>query len=84
MSCGAAVVASRDPALVEVCGGAAMHIAAGDGRGWAEVMRALIGKPQLVALWRERGLARAREFSWARTARMTREVYVEARRRFGA
>jgi glycosyltransferase involved in cell wall biosynthesis len=84
MSCGAAVVASRDPALVEVCGGAAMHLDAGDGRGWADAMRALIGKPQLAASWRERSLERARNFSWAHTARMTREVYAEARRRFGA
>ena len=84
MSCGAAVVASRDPALVEVCGGAALHVDAGDARGWADAMRALTGKPELAVSWRERGLSRAQEFSWARTARMTREVYAEARRRFGA
>jgi glycosyltransferase involved in cell wall biosynthesis len=84
MSCGAAVVASRDPALVEVCGGAAMHVEAGDARGWAAAMRALAAKPELAAAWRERGLERARQFSWVRTARMTREVYAEARRRFGA
>ena len=29
-------------------------------------------------------LARARQFSWERTARMTREVYIEAQRRFYA
>jgi glycosyltransferase involved in cell wall biosynthesis len=83
MSCGTAVVASRDPALVEVCGGAAIHVDAGDAHGWAKVMRALAEKPQLAVAWRERGLERAREFSWARTARLTREVYAEARRRFG-
>lgn len=84
MSCGAAVLASRDPALVEVCGGAAMHVDAGDARGWVDAMRALTGKTQLAASWRERGIERARQFSWARTARRTRAVYAEARRRFGA
>ena len=83
MSSGAAVVASCDPALVEVCGGAAVHVAADDARGWAIAMRALAENPQLVKEWKERALRRARDFSWARTARLTREVYAEARRRFG-
>jgi len=83
MSCGAAVVASRDAALMEVCGGAALHVSAADQRGWVEVMRALVQKPGLVREWRERSLRRAREFSWETTARMTREVYDETRQRFG-
>jgi glycosyltransferase involved in cell wall biosynthesis len=33
-------------------------------------------------LWRERGLRRAAEFSWRRTAEITREVYEGARLRF--
>jgi glycosyltransferase involved in cell wall biosynthesis len=32
---------------------------------------------------RERSLARSREFSWKRTAQLTREVYAEAILRFG-
>lgn len=83
MSCGAAVVASCDPALVEVCGGAALHVEAADVRGWGKAMRALSEKPGFADEWRQRALARARDFSWARTARLTREVYDEARRRFG-
>jgi len=83
MSSGAVVVASRDPALMEVCGGAAMHVEADDARGWVKAMRALAGNPEFVKEWKERSLRRARDFSWARTARMTREVYAEAQRRFG-
>jgi hypothetical protein len=32
--------------------------------------------------WRKRSLERAAQFSWKRTARVTHDVYEEARRRF--
>ena len=38
-------------------------------------MRACLAGGDWLAERREASLARAREFSWARTARMTREVY---------
>ena len=44
----------------------------------------LASRPECAAAARERSLARAREFSWERTARLTRQVYEEARARFGA
>jgi glycosyltransferase involved in cell wall biosynthesis len=47
-------------------------------------MALLASRPDLAAAARERSLARAREFSWEQTARMTRQVYEEARARFGA
>jgi glycosyltransferase involved in cell wall biosynthesis len=40
-------------------------------------------RPEWRAEHGARSLDRAREFSWERTARMTHEVYEEARRRFG-
>lgn len=81
MQCGAMVIASKDPAVTEVAGGAAVQVDAGDVRGWAAAMRtALSGEWR--ARWRERGLARAAEFSWERTAMLTREVYDEACRLF--
>ena len=81
MRCGAMVIASKDPAISEVAGGAAVQIEASDVRGLGEAMRAALSDGQR-ALWRERGLARAAGFSWERTAIMTREVYDEARRLF--
>jgi alpha-1,3-rhamnosyl/mannosyltransferase len=80
MQCGACVIVSRDPALLEVSGGAA--IAASDARELAGAMRALAASPATAASWRDKALRRGREFSWRRTAQLTREVYDEAIRRF--
>jgi glycosyltransferase involved in cell wall biosynthesis len=82
MQCGAPVFTSHDAAIREVSGGAAVHLDARDPRAWADAMRVAIERPEWVASLREAGLRRAREFSWARTARLTREVYDEALRRF--
>jgi glycosyltransferase involved in cell wall biosynthesis len=81
MQCGAAVIASRDPALMEVSDGAAHHVDASDGRRWAEALECAL-RPEWRASSRERSLARAKQFSWAQTARLTREVYAEAAARF--
>jgi glycosyltransferase involved in cell wall biosynthesis len=76
MQCGATVIASRDPAIVEVAGGAAVHVDATDVRALAEAMRA---RPVM----RDEALARAALFSWSITARKTKEVYDAARGFFG-
>lgn len=83
MQCGTAVIASRAAAVSEVAAGAAIQVDAGDRRGWVEALRAAAACPERLAPWRDRGAQRAREFSWDRTARLTRGVYEEARRRFG-
>jgi glycosyltransferase involved in cell wall biosynthesis len=81
MQCGACVVASEDPALVEVAGGAACHAAPRDLA--AAILRLLQDKP-LRDDYRARAVERARAFSWRRTARLTRAVYDQAWRRFHA
>ena len=75
MQCGATVIASRDPAILEVSGGAAIHVEATDVRALAEAM---LARPER----REESLKRAALFSWTVTARKTREVYDAARRYF--
>jgi len=75
MQCGAPVIVSR--ALAEVAADAAIY--ADTPRELAAAMRAVASRP---ADWRARSLARAATFSWDRTARQTREVYLEAGRRF--
>ncbi len=83
MQCGAAVFTSLDPAITEVCGGAAVQLDARDPRAWFQAMTAAVQRPDWLASLREQSLARARRFSWGRTARLTREVYEEAARRWG-
>jgi glycosyltransferase involved in cell wall biosynthesis len=75
MQCGTPVIASHDPALVEVAAGAAIHASDHE---LTNVMQALLDDAQLRLRYAEAALRRGREFSWDRTARLTREVYAEA------
>ena len=75
------VIASR--AVAEAAGDAAIYAGYGPGPGERHG-RCWRQRPELAA---ERAAAVAgarREFSWERTARLTRQVYEEARARFGA
>ena len=74
LQCGATVITSRDPALVETGGNATIQVEALDVKAWAEAM--LQPKPDP-----ERSIRRAAQFSWSLTAKLTREVYQEAIRR---
>jgi glycosyltransferase involved in cell wall biosynthesis len=74
MACGTPVVAAAEPALREVGGDAAVYAEGGDYE--SAVRRALAERKQLIAA----GLDRARQFSWAETARLTVEAYRKALR----
>ena len=82
MQCGAAVIASRDPAIAEVAGGAAILLDAEDRRAWVELLNSLAAEPERLNSLRSLALARAAEFTWADTAKRTRQVYEQAVRRF--
>jgi glycosyltransferase involved in cell wall biosynthesis len=82
MQCGAAVIASHDPAISEVAGVAAILVDANDPRAWLDALTSLLEQPDRIAAVREKALARAAEFSWAKTAQLTREVYGHAVKRF--
>lgn len=73
MQCGCPVITSRDPAVMEVSGGAAVHTSSP--REIADAMRGLTANPSLRNVLRGCGLERAGTFSWSRTARETRAVY---------
>lgn len=75
MQCGCPVITSRDPAVVEVAGGAAIHTS--DAHDIAEAMRAVTANPRLRNVLSGSGIERARAFSWTRTARETRAIYAE-------
>jgi len=69
MACGTPVVATPEPALQEVGGDAALY--APPERLGEAVRRAVEERPRLAEL----GLARAREFSWRKTAEGTLAAY---------
>jgi glycosyltransferase involved in cell wall biosynthesis len=73
MQCGCPVITSRDPAVTEVAGGAAVHTSSP--HEIAEAMRDIAANPRLRNLLSGAGLARAGSFSWSRTARETRAIY---------
>ena len=86
MQCGAVVVASRDPAVAEVAGDAATLLPvsndARERRAWVETLRSLLTRPDQFGAFREKAVARAAQFSWDTTAKLTREVYTESAQRF--
>ena len=73
MQCGAPVIISDDPALVETAGDAALRESAAG--GLAAAMLSLIEDPNLREEMHARSLARAAEFTWERTARATHDIY---------
>jgi glycosyltransferase involved in cell wall biosynthesis len=81
MQCGALLIVSRDPAIQEVAGDAAIFVEATDARALAQAMEAAI-QPSALSGLRQKALRRAAEFSWERTAERTREVYEAATRLF--
>jgi glycosyltransferase involved in cell wall biosynthesis len=82
MQCGAVVIASRISSIQEVAGDGAILLDPRDGRAWAEAMIAAVRNPDGPAGLRDRARSRAAAYSWERTARLTREVYLEAVRRW--
>jgi glycosyltransferase involved in cell wall biosynthesis len=79
MQCGAPVIASLDPALMEVSQGAAIHV---DASQLADAMEGLLSNDEARRSRSRLSLNRAADFSWKRTAERTRDVYLEAIRRF--
>lgn len=78
MQCGAPVVSSDTTSLPEVTDDAAILVPPDDERGLVQAMQALVSRRELREELREKGLARARAFSWEKTARIVAETYREA------
>ncbi|MGH9408176.1 MAG: glycosyltransferase family 4 protein [Vicinamibacterales bacterium] len=77
MASGTPVVASNVSSLPEVLGSAALMIDPYEPAAIAEAMERVLVDPALRNDLRARGLARAREFSWARSIARVREIYAE-------
>ena len=78
MACGAPVVTSEDPALVETTGDAALRVPATDIEALRKALTSVLTDRPVRRRLREAGLKRAAEFTWRRNAEMTLDVYREA------
>jgi glycosyltransferase involved in cell wall biosynthesis len=82
MSCGTPVIASNTTSLPEVVGDSGLLVDPLNVVDIGAAMYRVAKDPALRAELRARGLARAREFSWAKTARRTLDAYEEAFKRY--
>jgi glycosyltransferase involved in cell wall biosynthesis len=78
MACGVPVITSRISALPEVVGEAGLLVDPLKPDEISAAITLVLQDPRRAALMRERGLARAKEFSWEETARKTWQIYCEA------
>ncbi|MQL52259.1 glycosyltransferase [Desulfofundulus thermobenzoicus] len=77
MACGTPVITSSVSSLPEVAGDAAVLVDPYDTEAIATALQRMAEDEELQRALREKGLARAREFSWERCARETLGVFEE-------
>lgn len=75
MRAGAPVITSNVSCLPEVAGDAALLVAPQDAQQLANAVRRVLDDERVRVKLTEAGERRAQEFTWARTAEMTRAVY---------
>ncbi len=78
MTCGAPVICADNSAMPEVAGGAALLCNAEDEHTLAGHLNRVLGDTNEAERLRELGYARARQFSWQRTAEQTLAAYHRA------
>lgn len=75
MACGVPVVAGNNSSIPEVASGAGILVEDNDIDGWAAAIRSVLETPERAAQLALTGIARAKEFSWRRTASLTLQAY---------
>lgn len=72
MACGCPVAAFRNSSIPEVVGDAGILVSDGDADALGRAAAQMVTQPDR---WRQAGLRRAKQFSWAKTARETISAY---------
>lgn len=80
MACGSPVLSSTAGALPETLGDAAAFLPPDDADAWAQTVSQLLASTSRLEELSRRGISRAREFTWERTAAITMDAYREALR----
>ena len=75
MACGTPIVCSNSSSLPEVAGDAALLTDPSDSEKLAKAIHTALEDEHLRQDLRERGLRRAQDFSWSRTAQLSLETY---------
>lgn len=75
MASGVPVITSTSSSLPEVIGDAGILVEPDDLKGISNAMRKILRNPRFRRSLRNKGLKRARQFSWEKTARRTLEVF---------
>ena len=78
MQCGIPVLVSSAPALSEVVANAGIVLPANNKTAWTESLRRILGDSDMRVEYKQRGMARALDFSWDKCARETIAVYQTA------
>ncbi|MDX2098574.1 MAG: glycosyltransferase, partial [Leptolyngbyaceae cyanobacterium bins.59] len=78
MQCGVPVIAANTTSIPEVVGDAALLVDPLNSEEMAQKIAQVLQEPSLAQMLRERGLARAKQFSWSRCAEQVAQVYRRA------
>ncbi len=78
LASGTPVIASHTSSMPEVGGTCAIYIDPYNSRDICEALRGLLGSSSLQKQLHDRGLERARQFTWEKAARETLEVFSES------
>jgi glycosyltransferase involved in cell wall biosynthesis len=80
MACGLPVIASNSTALKEIVGDYGLLVDPLNPKGIADAINKLLNDTSMQMKYRAKGLERAQNFTWPKTAEKTLEIYKEAYR----
>jgi glycosyltransferase involved in cell wall biosynthesis len=78
MACGTPVVCSNTTALPEVTGDAALLVDPQQPEAFAQALTSILSSEELAEQMRQKGLLRAKDFSWEKSARLALKYLKEA------